>query len=220
MPEPEAKTIRVYCAGKIAPSDWRHDLFPGLRGALQGAGARPQTWEAQLEPLVVAREPERSHTEVDLRLVYAGPYFLTYRHGGAHGRDAHGQRDSWELAVPREAHGAAPAMAPGAVVGRCLGWLLKSDIVFAWLDSPTAYGTVAEIGFARGIGIPVFGYVDRRRREDLSDLWFAQHLCQVLEVAPDPYQAWGRFVVQLARTVRYLGLARNAYLDGLKRPPR
>src|SRR5262245_35401979 len=39
--------VRVYCAGKIAKNDWRHELFPDLRAALDD------------ETLTVPRPPQR-----------------------------------------------------------------------------------------------------------------------------------------------------------------
>ena len=88
-------------------------------------------------------------------------------------------------------------LAPAEVAARCLGWLRSSDVVFVWLDSVTAYGTLAEIGYAGGIGLPVYGYTDARRAEELEDLWLALELCTVRGTASSPYLAWGRFLHDL-----------------------
>jgi len=53
---------RIYLAGKIAQNDWRHELFPGLRGAEDFDGP-PARWGFD----------------------YAGPYFISDDHGLQHG---------------------------------------------------------------------------------------------------------------------------------------
>jgi len=206
--------ISVYCAGKIAKNDWRHELFPTLRSAVS-AGAYNTSEQPDLGPDLLRDGSPGRFQGGDVYL-YGGPFFLSCDHGCAHGRDTHGQGPNACFDVPRSDHGVT--FAPETVAARCLEWLRWCDVVFVWLDSPTAYGTIAEIGYARGIGLPVFCYHDSRRAGDLTDMWFAAALCDVRGEAPDPYQAWGRFVADLAPHVPSLGQGRNAYLDRLKRP--
>ncbi len=42
------------------------------------------------------------------------------------------------------------------ILGNCLSAIENSGCVFAWIDCIDCYGAIAEIGFARGLGKPVF----------------------------------------------------------------
>lgn len=43
-----------------------------------------------------------------------------------------------------------PGVPAFEVVQRCLGSIEKADLFYAWLDDLSAFGTVAEIGYASG----------------------------------------------------------------------
>lgn len=122
---------RVYLAGKIAKGDWRHALVPRLRSQL-----------VDLEPYgdwpVL---PGAIRGTFD----YVGPFFVACDHGCWHGPQSHGMG----------AEGDAEGMGSGSVferrrfvAKRCLEAIGRADIVFGWLDTLDAYGTLVEIGFA------------------------------------------------------------------------
>jgi hypothetical protein len=100
---------------------------------------------------------------------YAGPYFVSCDHGCYHGEDTHGQGAARGGCASGEER-----VSPALVVQTCLRWLGAADAVFCWLDDPTAHGTVAELGYATGIGKPVFLYTPPGDR--LRDLWFVQQM--------------------------------------------
>jgi len=52
----------------------------------------------------------------------------------------------------------------------CLEAVRKSDMVFAWIDDPTCYATLFEMGYAHGLGIHTV--VAYPKDFDKSELWF------------------------------------------------
>jgi hypothetical protein len=186
-------TIRTYCAGKIAKNDWRHRLFRGLRGALD------------CDP----SQPIESPRPVDPRgkFAYAGPFFIACDHGGFHGDGTHGVGIGTDWYTPegarRDCHDPEayarccpdrPSPSQERVVRLCLSCIRQSDVVFAWVDDPTAYGTVAEIGFAIGLGVPVWLY--EPPQPDLVqhfDMWFMRKMATVRRIADDPIKAFEDF---------------------------
>lgn len=126
-------------------------------------------------------------------LDYTGPFFLGDDHGCAHGRGTHALDVDCVNPVPDW---------QAAAVARCLGAIDSSDFVFAWLDDPTAYGTLVEIGYATGKGIPVVVASPEVPKYDepewpareafagpLGDLWFAFAAASAVIQAPSPREA-------------------------------
>jgi len=60
----------------------------------------------------------------------------------------------------------------------CMDWIGQSDAVFAWLTHLDAYGTFAEIGYAKALRKPVFLAVDRSKldADDELGFWFLKDL--------------------------------------------
>lgn len=169
--------MRIYLAGKVAKHDWRHDIVgDGLRGADGN-----MSWRNQ-------------EIELPGGHIYVGPFFVSCDHGCSHFVGEHGITKEMcfgDRGFQQEYEGHAPSAranrAPGPdiasgelatynerrryVFGQCCGAIERADLVFAWLDDPTAFGTIWELGYARGtrvqtaIGVP--------HGLDLSDLWFA-----------------------------------------------
>lgn len=74
------------------------------------------------------------------------------------------------------------------VVDACLDAIRKADLFFAWLNDDDAYGTMAELGYASGIGKltvlchpPGVGWT--------MDGWFAKTMADTTIEAPDPLAA-------------------------------
>lgn len=142
--------MKVYLAGKIGKNDWRTSIV----GAHAGLGDH----DAAAEWPVRARAVLERHD-------YVGPYFIACDHGCAHGRDSHG------VVAPQP--GCFDSAPRALVVERCLEAVQRADLVFAWVDSVTAYGTIFELGYARALGKPVV-VAHPRGFYDASDLWFAR----------------------------------------------
>lgn len=127
----EQRTVKsVYLAGKISKNDWRHDATD-LRGAWGSDGSDPDpTWPT-------------GHALMNGAFEYTGPFFMGCDHGpGTHGCGE--DHVGVEFAYP------APGRA--GVLRLCLDAIRRSDIVFVWLDDPTAYGSLVELGYAKALG--------------------------------------------------------------------
>lgn len=179
---------RVYLAGKIAAGDWRHKAVGGLRDSVT-------YHEFESEWPVLARSIFGRHD-------YVGPFFVCCNHGCYHGRGTHGSD-------PEGCSGLSPASLEGrdTIARRCRSAIDRSDLVYAWVDDPSAYGTILEIGYALGRGRRVVlahppgepFYREARRAGArgrvgdgaLGDLWLlpqfvaASHGCETL-AARDP----------------------------------
>lgn len=157
--------MKVYCGGKIAKNDWRHTLFPGLR---------------EKQETLRRDDPE-----------YAGPFFIGCDHGCYHGPDTHGMGLN-------EQHGrmqdcADPAPGRQQVADFCLEWLRTADILFVWLDSLTAFGTVAEMGYAHGLRKPIWLYLPVDAPTVEGEMWFPLLLASERRHAEGPIQAFENF---------------------------
>lgn len=128
----------IYLAGKIDKDDWRHDLLGWkLRGAweMDANGGWPSSW------------PVLKGCVLDT-FDYVGPYFISDDHGCGHGPGTHGCAEDGSLLCG--SGGDLPKRPE--VRDLCLAAIDTADIVFAWLDDLTAYGTLVEIGYAKGRG--------------------------------------------------------------------
>lgn len=76
--------------------------------------------------------------------------------------------------------------------GNCTQAIDDSDLVFAWLDDPSAFGSIWELGYAAGRGIHTA--VGMPVDFDASDLWFSVYGAGQCYRASDPYEALTRAV--------------------------
>ena len=144
--------MRIYLAGKVEKNCWRHEIVKGLRKV----EAEPGDWPI-LPGAVFGHD-------------YVGPYFVSCDHGCYHGRSQHGMCgfDCVDRQYGRS-----------EVVASCLAAIDKADLVYAWLPTPDAYGTIYELGFAHAKGKRIIIATPDRRR--LADVWFAMQLPHVIE---------------------------------------
>lgn len=164
-PAPDGtKTEMVYLAGKIRKDCWRHTIVSGLRNA----------WDVAYDV-----------TEFDWPILrggvlsgladYCGPYFVSCDHGCAHspvdGR-THGLTGGCI-----ETTGDRGSDAPTAreVARRsCLSAIKASTLVFAYIDTADAFGTLHELGYAEALGKRTVICLDPALDEaTVADMWFA-----------------------------------------------
>jgi len=125
--------VKIYLAGKIAKSDWRHVLVPALRGAHNKA-AGVDRWGSV--PMAYGLE-------------YVGPYFVSCDHGCAHGGE-HAWIGGGCIASPYD----LPSRRTTAQL--CRDAIRRCDVFFVWMDgAETAHGTLVEIGLAHAYGKPI-----------------------------------------------------------------
>lgn len=160
----------IYLAGKISKDDWRHDIVSGLRGAWPDdcySWAPTETWPTLKNAALGTFD-------------YLGPHFVSDDHGCGHGPSTHGCGRDGEVC-------ALPDVAPNRSQVRdlCLEAIDTADIVFAWLNDVTAYGTLVELGYAKGRGKRIIIAAPR----PLDDLWFAASCATFAITAKTPREA-------------------------------
>ena len=153
---------RVYLAGKIEANDWRHDVVTGLRGAWSNDlpdPMRPETW---------CDWPVWPGAVCDGLGDYVGPYFVSCDHACTHGASTHATSGGCNDAPVDDAR--------AFVHRQCLDALHCADLVFAWLDDRTAYGTLVELGYAAALRkrVVIAHPGDLRL---VRDMWFALASC-------------------------------------------
>ena len=158
------KPISIYLAGKIAKNGWRDTIVKGLRG--HGMGSCGDVTPYEEPPGILEGAIFGEHH-------YTGPFFLSCDHGCFHGRRTHGAMPSREFTVSPGDRFTAQIHA----WSRCMKAIRESDMLFAWLETNDCHGTLAEIGFAKGLGKYV--QVVRKDGVKLDELWFAS-LCSTL----------------------------------------
>lgn len=152
--------MKVYLAGKVTGATWREPLLGYVN---------PEPWNwFDTWPIW----PNAILGQADL----TGPYTVPDTNHGQ-GPD-HGVpefvRDHDNVGATRE------------VVKRlCFDAIKRSDLVFVWLDGADAHGTLVEIGYAAGLGIPVAIGCSREWRDgpEADALWFAFEAAQIRVVA-------------------------------------
>lgn len=161
------KRIRVYLAGKIARGDWRHKL-----AVVDLDNGEDATWEPT---------PMRwAHLEC------VGPFFIGARHGLAHGPGTHGVNTGGDIG-----YGVNFSPSQRETVRRCFKAIDSADVVFAWVDDPTAHGTLVEIGYAKAKSKRVVVATHPHIRSEVrDDMWFAFNAADEVINATDPVAAF------------------------------
>lgn len=160
----EAKKYRQYTfyfCGKINHTDWRHTLLN-----LRSEEYPLDDYRAGYSPVV--------HHGLGAGLHYGGPFFVACDHGCYHGDNSHGvgrhkQTCEGGQSVPSNLE----------VVANSQISIATADIVFAWLDDLTAYGSFAELGFASALRKQIWIAWPK----PLPDLWFIQQMATATVLA-------------------------------------
>ena len=163
----------IYLAGKVRQGCWRHTIVKGLRKAFSGS-------EYEAKNIMPPEKQWPVLQKAVLGLDYTGPYFISCDHGCYHGSDTHGVGGSLDVYEATGGHGGSESengIYRKDVVNWCLGAIDRSDIVFAWIEDKTAYGTIAELGYAKAKGKTIWiagPEVENGDAYDMwSDLWFS-----------------------------------------------
>ena len=123
--------MKIYLAGKIEANDWRHTVTLQLRGCVHHV----EEWRKTV--LLTTQLPG---------VRYSGPFFVACDHGCAHGPNSHGTTGT--------AGCVQPEISQAEVITKARQGIRLCDlfIAFASYDFATAFGTLAEIGYARALG--------------------------------------------------------------------
>jgi hypothetical protein len=154
------KGLTFYLAGKIGKNDWRHRLAPGLRDS---------PWDGPVTETPILKNV------IAPGLHYSGPHFVACDHGCFHGEGTHGAIDDG-LNCGSGSPAAIPYKDRHLVAFAACWQIRRANIVFAWIESADAHGTLVELGIATGLGKTIWlGGPER-----FPDLWFPECLCDVV----------------------------------------
>jgi hypothetical protein len=195
--ENEAEAVRYpnytfYFVGKIMHTGWRHKIF-NLRNI-------EYPWKAYL----TGASPRTKHA-IAPGLHYGGPFTVGCDHGCYHGPNTHGtgvNRDTCEGGMWDDWEGNTLPLNQNSFAARivcnCLLSIRSVDIVFAWIDDLTAYGSLAELGYARAFGKQTWLAWPR----EFPDLWFIKELASEVVIAQSAEVAFRQLVFEkLGRSV-------------------
>lgn len=146
--------MRIYLAGKMTAPDWRAALLaPGEPLDIRDYVRRHRRWPIRAGALFGRHD-------------YSGPFLM----------------DHTEELLPSDEP--IPPGPPGDGVRQlCCEALRASDLVFAWINTQSAYATFAELGYAHALGTPIWLAGPRAFRE----LWLIYAMAGRIDLAcPDP----------------------------------
>ena len=182
------KIPRVYFAGKVGKQNYRHAL---------GLQSRDMTYINKL------------HHHNERPYIYGGPIIPSCDHGCWHlFFDGCTGFDGGYIYEDGRAYYLEPSN-HDAIVGATMKQIQQSDFLFAWFDSYDAYGSIAEIGFAAGNGVPVYigfredvfpvqesttgeSWDDRKEHLIGRELWYISTIAHRSFLAQDPRDAFTR----------------------------
>lgn len=151
--------LRVYLAGKITSSGWREKIAP-IRDDVRNNIYKVKYVGTFIKDLLTT-----------------GPFFISCDHGCYHGDTLHGvgAYGPEDTDTPGcEGDGVPKCMVPTI----CTHQIDDSNFVFAFIDSVTCYGTLCEIGYAIGKGIPVaVMFSDESLKKDM---WFIAEIADIV----------------------------------------
>ncbi len=178
--------MKIYLAGKISREDWRGGILPeanpGGMSTWDWPTLRRDGWPVDTAAIFGTHD-------------YVGPWFMCGSgHGFGHGPNTHGAGDN----------GGGQYRAD--VIDLCRRAIASADLVFVWIDSLDAFGTIAEIGYATAAGVAVaIGYPDGF---DDSDLWFINGLARVVVRESGPLCALSNALMALHQRERLADAAK------------
>jgi len=182
------RTVNYYFAGKIEKHGWRESIVGTDRQGvshLRYAVSDPETgWVFDPDAVIEEKWPVIALSETEN---YVGPFFVGCDHGCYHGPRQHGNGVDGRGCY---SDGTVPHIRQFAIHELCLWTIaIRTDIVFAWIDSDDVFGTFAEIAYAAALNKEIWIATDKINPE----LWFIYHYAHNFEVATTPLSAWKDF---------------------------
>lgn len=152
-------TVKVYFAGKVTCNGWREEILSvrdGINEEMCLRGSKLKDIELPI--------PNSGFR-------YCGPILLGDDHGSYHGDNTHG------AGVGKSQYDVMSEVKPltqKQLFKLCISCIDKADVIFCYIDDMSAYGTLFELGYAYGKGIPIYLYFSKELSvKQAEDLWFA-----------------------------------------------
>jgi hypothetical protein len=228
--------MNIYLAGKMDPRKgaWRDHilgsewLYSGCDGDLPDGATSCQKprWVLLLPEDRWLRSLDRWGEDGDLdfaslhgwpvtsgvvfdRHAYSGPYrqllvpdVQTKWYGWFHGIEGNGQHGQMDEDLQR------------FIVAEAQRAIRRSDLVFAYINDPEPWGTIAEIGYALALGKFVFILVNEDEVFDVGEFWFLFQMAQDFDIGRiDPGRPDDTHYGRPAKDER--GLVRDALKDAI-----
>lgn len=198
----------VYLAGKITPytrngeDDWRFSIVQGLEDIL---GASWKTDHRVVNGAWAIMQKAILH-----RFDYAGPFFtnigdISGGHGGPlvfpHGLDIEFSSENARRPHSIDIELSNEKARRQYIAELCFRGIQHADLIFAWVDDTTCYGTIFELGLARAlnkdieIAYPLRTVCDidnaaEREGNIADDLWLTFASCKAHQTMSTPAQAF------------------------------
>lgn len=157
----------IYLAGKISSDGWRQELVD-IRNNFYG------------DEKFLIREGYVLDYNDDITIV--GPFFLSCDHSCYHGNNSHGVglNKYYEDGTRYDCYGyTTDLFTEQEVYNICIEQIKKSDIVFAYIDATTCYGTLFELGYAASIGKDIIILYDYEFPS--NDMWFINRAAKIIK---------------------------------------
>lgn len=150
-------TINVYLAGKIEANGWRQEIID-IRDNFFGC----------------EKEKIRNYKTIKYNdnIQITGPFFLSCDHSCYHGENSHGVGLSNYLpdGTRYDCYAENNHFTEEEVKDICINQIKKSDVLFAYINDDTCYGTLFEIGYAASLGKKIIILFDLPER--IKKMWF------------------------------------------------
>jgi hypothetical protein len=176
--------IKIYFAGKISHSDWRHKIIPNLRNASNDVGVGSSCPEIEhvghlgrYATHSIEFNIQPNPRNVPVPALYVGPFFVGCDHGCFHGKNSHGTLGALNDTKAHDLDSTSFIMAESVrdiVWSNAARQIQSCHVLLAHFDNDevcTAYGTIAEIGYASALGRRVI--LSGACHGD-SNLWFVK----------------------------------------------
>ena len=147
------KKVNVYLAGKIEPNGWRQKIFD-MRNSFIDDEVIPH-----LDNITIS-------TEWDKNIQITGPFFLSCDHSCYHGERNHGLG----IHAPVSCITGGRTHTGNEVINICKKQIERCDVLFAYINDDTCYGSLFEIGWAKALGKKIITIFDNTKR--MEDMWF------------------------------------------------
>jgi nucleoside 2-deoxyribosyltransferase len=158
--------------------DWRYSIAPGLKNWLARGSKMSCSFEKYADSELASLELLGGHD-------YSGPYYeVRYQQHGCYDLGETNHAQSSDDSARR-------------TFRACCSNIANSDVVFAWIEDFDCFGTLWELGFAFGQGIPVFVATPETKPAP-DDLWFSFQSARAIVKNDSPKAAFESFLINYA----------------------
>lgn len=183
----------VYLAGKITNNNWRDQLIERYMHSQENDGIVNRAWTGDVCDCFTMTESWTTvenclKTPSGKMLNCTGPWWMPL--AGSSGHGTIDQNPSPHKMGTTEPHHWSTADLDTAFTrDQIINAIQKADLLFCWIDCVSCYGTLAEIGFARGLNKKIaIGILPELHKT--NEFWLTCSLANSVVVAQSAKEAW------------------------------